>query len=409
VNNRQAAVVLRDISPARIFARPTAEDLWLGPTRESVLSHLSAPGDTRVLLGPSASGRTTLLRRITHRTQDHGTTLRTPGPKKDGNAVLRDLLASAGLGADGLGTEEMRRLVSVYIREKLSRGRRVVLEVDDADDYEQPAWDELEHVRDSSRNGHSAELLLGLVHLDEASSPAASFVRGREAPLLGVVDWLRPREVSSYLRWRLGRFGLAELSTPSANRLIAHFTRGSFTTIDHLSQIALLLLRNGAGNELDVNVVCDAIRRLQRPHGLKTANEGGNEPARLIVSREGRTICTTRLRERMLIGRSRSNDLCLDSHFVSRHHAALVQGDRGYYLSDLNSVNGVFLNGTAVRQTHIADGDVLTIGPFRLKLRMRAEIAGDAGEDTVTSALIDTAVMPAPEENPEPAHLKVIK
>ena len=111
----------------------------------------------------------------------------------------------------------------------------------------------------------------------------------------------------------------------------------------------------------------------------------------------------------MLIGRSRSNDLCLDSPFVSRHHAALVQGDRGYYLSDLNSVNGVFLNGTQVRQTHVGDGDVVTVGPFRLKLRTQDEVSSDSEEKAVTSVLVDTAVMPTPEENPEPAHLKVIK
>lgn len=321
--------------------------------------------------------------------------------------MLQSFLNSAGFDTDDLDAGEMRRLVSVFIQEKLAKGRRVVVEVDDADTFDAAAWNEIEAVRDLKSKDHHAELLMGLVHLDEGSSPAASFVRGRQAPVLGVIDRLRPREVSSYLRWRLNRFGLAEITTPAATRLIAHFSRGSFTTIDHLSQIALLLLRNGSGDAIDVNVVCDAIRRLQRPQGDQTGDKE-HADAKLIVSQERRVICTTRVKERMLIGRSRSNDLCLDNQFISRHHAALVRGDRGYYLSDLNSVNGIFLNGTPVRQTRIGDGDVVTIGPFRLKLSIRDGMAEEPGED-VTSALVDTAVMPAPEENPEPAHLKVIK
>lgn len=395
--------MLRDISPARIFARPTAEDLWLGPTRESVLSHLATPGETRVLLGPAASGRTTLLRQITHRMGSQVTTLSASGPKNDGTAVLSDLLSSAGFESEGLAAGEMRRLVAVFIQEKLAQGQRVVIAIDDADGLGDAAWKEVEAIHSMSRNGHCAELLMGLVHLEPSSSPAASFVRGREAPLLGVLDWLRPREVSSYLHWRLNRFGLAEINTPAATRLIAHFTRGCFTTIDHISQIALLLLRNGSGEEIDVNVVCDAIRRLHRPQ----QSNGQAQTAKLIVTEDGRVIGTSQLKDRMLIGRSRSNDLCLDSHYVSRHHAALVREDGGYCFSDLNSVNGVLVNGTPVRQARITNGDVLAIGPFRLKLSIGEELEVEPIEDPASSTLADTAVMPAPED-PEPA-LRIIR
>jgi pSer/pThr/pTyr-binding forkhead associated (FHA) protein len=92
---------------------------------------------------------------------------------------------------------------------------------------------------------------------------------------------------------------------------------------------------------------------------------------------------------------------------LSRHHAVIVRTDRGHYLSDLNSVNGIGLNGRPVHSTPIGDGDVFCIGPYRLKLRLTKPVLGRAGGEAAADALADTAVMPA--AGGEPAQLTVIK
>lgn len=400
--------MLRDISPARIFARPTAEDLWLGPTRESVLSLLIMPAQTRVLLGPQSSGRTTLLRHLEQRMSDRATTLRAPGPQTLGKGVLETLLDSAGLAGGDLGMSELRRLLGVYIDESLAKGRRVVIEVDDADRYSEAAWREIERLLAAGSGARRPELLLSLVHLDERSSVAASYVRGLEAPALAVIDWLQPREVSSYLRWRLDRFGLAGVNSPSATRLIAKCTKGCFGAIDHICQMALLLLRKDSGDQISVAIVSRAMRRLR---GELEAEDGVlTKPpaARLIISEGGKVIREAQLGFRTLIGRSRVNDICLDNVYLSRHHAVLVRARGGYYLTDLNSVNGVIVKGERVEGAQIESGEVFMIGPFRLKLEIPEEIAAVAAADPVPPRLADTVVMPAPEQ-PEPAQLKMIK
>jgi hypothetical protein len=70
---------------------------------------------------------------------------------------------------------------------------------------------------------------------------------------------------------------------------------------------------------------------------------------------------------RYVIGRTPDNDLQVDSKFVSRHHAQLVTApDGSCVLEDLNSTNGVFLNGKRVRRHKLAAGDVLKIGLHEL-------------------------------------------
>ncbi len=108
-----------------------------------------------------------------------------------------------------------------------------------------------------------------------------------------------------------------------------------------------------------------------------------------------------------VLGRSHLNDLCLDSSYLSRHHLAITRGATGFYLSDLNSVNGVVLNGQRVHSAPIGDGDVIAAGPYRIKVTVTGDVPREA-TDSEVAGLVDTAVMPAP-GNQEPAHLKLIK
>ncbi len=65
------------------------------------------------------------------------------------------------------------------------------------------------------------------------------------------------------------------------------------------------------------------------------------------------------------VGRSTSNDLVVDDGAVSRRHALIhKQDDAEYWVIDLGSGNGTYLNGRRVTlATRLANGDKLTFGP----------------------------------------------
>jgi general secretion pathway protein A len=409
VKNQEAARALREVSPARIFARPTADDIWLGPTQESALRQLSQPVPVKVLLGPASSGRSCLLSHLAEQEQSKVAVLTVRGPERYRNNMLRALLDSAGLESQEMARSELRQLLSVYLREQYARSRRVIVQVDDAETLGTAAFREI--VRLTEPTGHdepSPELLLSLQHIDEASSPAAEFVRACTTPNVTVLSWLNATEVGWYIHWRMQRFGLGELFTESAARLIAQSTHGCYGAIDNICQMALLLLRNRDSDHVDVLLVREAIKTLQRQRQRRACGPEFGQDAEVIVTRDGELLHQMSIGERLLIGRSRLNDLALDSAYLSRHHLAFVRGETGYYLSDLNSVNGVLLNGQRVQSAPVGNGDMIRIGPYRIKLVVPNELPRTAAADSSYDELADTSVMPAP-QIPEPAYLKVIK
>jgi len=70
------------------------------------------------------------------------------------------------------------------------------------------------------------------------------------------------------------------------------------------------------------------------------------------------------------LGRRRDNDICLDDHSVSGHHAALIivpdnyfQGQMVCTVKDLGSTNGTLVNGRIIKATYrLTHHDVIQIG-----------------------------------------------
>ncbi len=100
-----------------------------------------------------------------------------------------------------------------------------------------------------------------------------------------------------------------------------------------------------------------------------TASDGivAEPVGRVIVATEGRTTQELPLKVgRVIIGRTSDNDLQVDSRFVSRHHCQIVTGVDGSVIEDLNSTNGIFVQGKRVRRYNLNDGDIVVIGKHEI-------------------------------------------
>jgi diguanylate cyclase (GGDEF)-like protein len=67
------------------------------------------------------------------------------------------------------------------------------------------------------------------------------------------------------------------------------------------------------------------------------------------------------------IGRSSSNDLFIDQESISRHHARISFDGTSYWVADLGSTNGTYVNDELVREQRLRDGDQVRIGRSILK------------------------------------------
>ena len=68
----------------------------------------------------------------------------------------------------------------------------------------------------------------------------------------------------------------------------------------------------------------------------------------------------------LTVGRGLNNDIILEDTRVSRHHAQLRYRQRRFWISDLGSTNGTFVNGEQIEEKALRDGDLISLGGLEL-------------------------------------------
>jgi hypothetical protein len=98
----------------------------------------------------------------------------------------------------------------------------------------------------------------------------------------------------------------------------------------------------------------------------------GSNPAmkRLLLTHNGRQVEVDK--DRFLLGRSKTQaDLRLEDPNVSRQHAAIERVGAAWFIVDLGSTNGIFVNGQRVARRALADGDVIVITSQEIRCSVR--------------------------------------
>lgn len=75
-------------------------------------------------------------------------------------------------------------------------------------------------------------------------------------------------------------------------------------------------------------------------------------------------------RERISLGRSNKNDICLEHETVSGHHCRLQIQKTDIILNDLESLNGTYVNGKKITMIALKHNDLIQIGDatFRIEI-----------------------------------------
>jgi len=75
--------------------------------------------------------------------------------------------------------------------------------------------------------------------------------------------------------------------------------------------------------------------------------------------------------DRMTIGRRPDSDIFLDDVTVSRDHALLINRGDQWFLDDLGSLNGTYVNRTRIESQKLEEGDEVQIGKYKLTFHVR--------------------------------------
>jgi pSer/pThr/pTyr-binding forkhead associated (FHA) protein len=89
---------------------------------------------------------------------------------------------------------------------------------------------------------------------------------------------------------------------------------------------------------------------------------------KLVVSLDGVVIKEVQLtKEKTILGRRPYNDIVIDNLAVSGEHAQLHMIGNDVFIEDLNSTNGTYINGKAVRKQLLTNNDTVEIGKYKIK------------------------------------------
>lgn len=116
----------------------------------------------------------------------------------------------------------------------------------------------------------------------------------------------------------------------------------------------------------------------------------------IIEDDEGRTTVVPLVRDELTIGRKEGNTIRLTERNVSRAHARLSRKNGAFLVEDLGSYTGVRVNGLRIEApTQVRDGDLVTIGDYKLSVRAEAG-EGDAPRtaDHLPAAPVESAARP---------------
>ena len=89
---------------------------------------------------------------------------------------------------------------------------------------------------------------------------------------------------------------------------------------------------------------------------------------KLVVSLDGVVIKDVQItKDKTTLGRRPYNDIVIDNLAVSGEHAVLQMVGADVFIEDLNSTNGTYINGKAIKKQLLANNDIVEVGKYKIK------------------------------------------
>ncbi len=121
---------------------------------------------------------------------------------------------------------------------------------------------------------------------------------------------------------------------------------------DHSDTTVSFVLESEGEGEEEFSVPLD---ELEEGKAIIMVRKGPEAGTRFTIDKDSVTC-----------GRHPSSDIFLDDVTVSRKHAEIKRTDGDFFLQDLGSLNGSFVNRRRIDSGPLSNGDEIQIGKFRL-------------------------------------------
>lgn len=363
---------------------PDAGFLYLSPQHSKAKAHMDYAVLNRdscvVVTGEIGCGKTTLINQFLRDIGDDVCVARIFQTQISTRQFLQTLLAQFGIEAYQKNKAELLSLVTDFLMEQDRKGTQVVLVVDEAQNLSMRVLEEIRLLTDiETEKAKTINVILcGQPELnDQLNDPAMAQLLQR-IHFRVHVEPLSMIEMSEYIdhRLRIAGYPRNEPLFPAAVMpTFFRYTGGVPRLINTLCDTVLTAAYVDEKTRVDEALVDAAVRELDwGPYDHRTRSTDKRTfpskqvtPPKLVLLRDGEIVKRHVIEDRrVLIGRDPDNDVPVASEFISRHHAQISYYRGAYWVMDLKSTNGTYVNGKRIRRARLNDRDVIAIGHHRV-------------------------------------------
>ncbi|MDH3588703.1 MAG: FHA domain-containing protein [Gammaproteobacteria bacterium] len=392
---------------------PDAEFLFLSPQHTRAKAAIEQAGSQRdalvVVTGDVGCGKSILVNRVLAEMSSDVAVARLTLTNLDSEEFLQSVLSQYGCQPFERSRDKLMGLLDNFLFAQNVRERPVVLIIEEAQNLSKEVLDVVRELADLEAD---SEKLISIVLIGQPALQER--LQGKELGMIAdriscsaQLDPLSQSDTVRLIRHRLKLAGCAEPPfdddtyaeiygfTGGVPRLIVNLCDTAMTAayVEESPRITTGILQS-AIEELELNRVADADPDLimdDEPHA-------DDRRVFLVVNERGDKKNEFDLTDtRIMIGRDSDNDVTLVSEYISRHHAQIVMDQDGrFWVKDLNSTNGIYVNGTKTQRALLHDGDRIVMGHHELVYCDSAEAGEEQGSASEISEWRETTVLSHP-------------
>jgi general secretion pathway protein A len=390
-----------------------------------------------VITGEIGSGKTTLIESFLQELQRDVVVAQISQTQVSAIDFLQSVLVQFGFSPFKMKKAELIATLNSYLVEQYSAGRKVLLIVDEAQNLSLKVLEEVRMLSgvETTKEKVLRIILAGQPELNQKLDAPELVQLAQRIRLRFHLGTLSAVEMQAYIHHRLEVAGAGDrqIFAEDVYPVIYRFTGGVPRLVNTLCDTAMLAAYGQGRDQILLEDITTSVEELswREPQaqpsipghvarGFETnasltdthrvvrdgqraearsgsaTDSGGDPVGRIILATDGRTSRELPLKVgRVIIGRTVDNDLQVDSRFVSRHHCQISTSAEGSVIEDLNSTNGIFVQGRRVRRHNLNDGDVVVIGKHEImyvdERLARARMTSPEGVPTLDKAIDDSA------------------
>lgn len=380
---------------------PDPEFLFLSEKHEAALSSIGlavAIQDSFVVVtGEIGSGKTTLLHKFLNEKLSDSAIAYVTQTRLSGTQLLQAILVEFGEAPFDKGKVELITMLRRFIENQHREGKRVVIVVDEAQNLGVGVLEELRLVTCGAPGTGSLVnvVLVGQPNFNQVLDSAALVQLRQRCRLRYHLKALTEDETTLYIEHRLAVAGgsFSEIFEPGLSQQIFQHSRGIPRLINMLCDTALIFAFVDKSPRVTAEVIQHAVSELgwsesdsARPGETVTDDGSGNPVLALLVDDEtGMEYPVTDLT--CVLGRAPDCSVRIKHPALSRYHAMIKREGDTWTLSDMQSMNGVYLNGQRVRSAELRHNDHVGIGEHDLVFRVPGGAPYDAEQELIEEAL----------------------